>query len=166
MKSTIKLSFAVLAASLIAALMTMCGPKNSKVSDLEHTLLQSSREWDSLVDIRCDIAMVYGGYGINGDGTGVTHNPVTDSWRDKGYKIFRTTTDEIALFWHARRLSKIFSKDGALTVSSATSVVLRLPEAQASGTVLLDGKPVLPLHAKRPGRFIPVPGGTHTIELK
>ncbi len=86
--------------------------------------------------------------------------------RDKGYRIFRTTTDEIALFWHARSLSKISSKDGALTVSSATSVVLRLPDAQAPGTVLLDGKPVRPLHAKRPGRFIPVPGGTHTIELQ
>ncbi len=87
MKHLLKSVLTISAAALAAMSLTMCGPKNSKVSDLEHTLLQSSRPWDSLVDIRCDIAMVYGGYsGRNGEFN--KHNPNIDGWKERGYKIF------------------------------------------------------------------------------
>ena len=87
MKTTCHLSFALLAGALILLSSVQCRQKTARPRDPENTLLQSSRPWDSLVDIRCDAAMVYGGYSVN-NGEFNSHNPNQDGWKERGYKAF------------------------------------------------------------------------------
>ena len=87
MKKTGNLFFALLVGTLLILSMTHCGRNDREPRKLENTLLQSSRPWDSLVDIRCDIAMVYGGYSVR-DGGFNPHNTAMDGWKERGYKIF------------------------------------------------------------------------------
>ena len=87
MKTSAPFPLILLAGALILSGATQCSRRPAPLRDPENTLLQSSRPWDSLVDIRCDIAMVYGGYAVQ-DGEFNPHNSVMDTWKDRGYKIF------------------------------------------------------------------------------
>ena len=87
MNPTGKRFLSLLAVTLLLGTTSLCSRQGTRPRDPENTLLQSSRQWDSLVDIRCDIAMVYGGYSLR-NGEFNAHNPVIDGWQERGYKIF------------------------------------------------------------------------------
>lgn len=87
---------------------------------------------------------------------------------EKGYKVLRTTTNNLTEFWHARaRVTAEATADG-IAVKTEIPVFLRLPERYGKETAVCNGKESAVIHktvSGIPGAFLYLTAGTHKITL-
>ncbi|MDR1938314.1 MAG: hypothetical protein LBQ73_07440 [Tannerellaceae bacterium] len=78
-----KVHLSLLAAGLMAVACFSCLPSRTQeaVVDREKTVMQVSSPWEPGIDIRCDVAIVYGAT----DSPDMTFEQRVQSWRDRGY---------------------------------------------------------------------------------
>ncbi len=66
---------------------------------------------------------------------------VSDHIARKRYRVLRTTTDRIALFWRGRRSSwAAESRDGTISVRAEVPLIVRVPAGSCVDQVLVNGK--------------------------
>ncbi len=85
-------------------------------------------------------------------------------WEEKGYRPLLTTTDNLALFWHARANATVVPTADGYTVDCEKACVLSLPFA--ASTVTVDGKEsnvITKTISKEEQYLVVLPAGKHTV---